>query len=300
MTAVLILGCVSAPVALAQGPQPTGVLLENVRVFDGKSERLSPPANVLVVGNTIKTVSTAPVVPPPGTQLTTINGGERVLMPGLIDAHWHSMFATPALAVGLSADFGYLNLVAGREATNTLMRGFTSVRDVGGPIFGLKRAIDEGVVPGPRVWPSGAVISQTGGHGDYRAPYEIPSAANAPLHHSEQIGAAAIADSPDEVRKRARELLMLGASQLKLAAGGGVSSNYDPLDVSQYTEAEIRAAVEAAENWGTRPRLHAARDPDGNQGRRQVYRARATGQRAERQTDGREGNLVEPAAVPRR
>jgi imidazolonepropionase-like amidohydrolase len=131
------------------------------------------------------------------------------------------------------------------------------VRDLGGPTFGLKRAIDEGIVNGPRIYPSGAFISQTAGHGDFRFPYEVPRQIGGPLSHSEQMGAAAIADSPDEVRLRTREQLMLGASQIKLMAGGGVSSSYDPLDVTQYTVAEIHAAVEAAANWGTYVTVHA-------------------------------------------
>src|SRR6516165_11361278 len=137
------------------------------------------------------------------------------------------------------------------------MRGFTSVRDMAGPSFGLKRAIDEGVIRGPRIWPSGAIISQTSGHGDFRFSYEVPAARNAPSSRFDAIGVGAIADGVDEVLRRAREQLMLGASQLKLAAGGGTASNYDPLDSSQYTEAEFRAAVDAAENWGTYVAVHA-------------------------------------------
>jgi len=137
-----------------------------------------------------------------------------------------------------------------------LMRGFTSIRDLGGPVFGLKRGIDAGLVPGPRIWPSGAFISQTGGHGDFRLPNDLPAR---PGDHtySERVGAAAIADDPDTVRLRTREQLALGASQIKLMAGGGVASNYDPLDVTQYTVPELRAAVEAAENWGTYVTVHA-------------------------------------------
>src|ERR1700729_2372809 len=108
-----------------------------------------------------------------------------------------------------------------------------------------------------RIWPSGAMISQTGGHGDFRLPYEVPASPNAPLSRVEAIGGGAIADGVDRVLKRAREQLMLGASQLKFAAGGGVSSHYDPIDVSQYTEAEFRAAVDAAENWCTYVAVHA-------------------------------------------
>ena len=154
-------------------------------------------------------------------------------------------------------DIGHLNLVAGAEATDTLMRGFTTVRDMGGPSFGLKRAIDEGTVAGPRIFPSGAIITVTSGHGDFRQPFELPRTLGAPQSRGEQTGAAMIADSPDEVRVRVREQLMLGASQIKLTAGGGVASPHSPLDASTFTEAELRAAVEAAENWGTYVTVHA-------------------------------------------
>jgi imidazolonepropionase-like amidohydrolase len=137
------------------------------------------------------------------------------------------------------------------------MRGFTTIRDLGGPVFGLKRAIDEGVMIGPRIYPSGAFISQTSGHGDFRFVFELPRTLGGPLSHSEVEGVAAIADSPDEVRLRAREQLRNGASQIKLMAGGGVASPNNPIESTQYTEAEIRAAVEAAENWGTYVTVHA-------------------------------------------
>jgi imidazolonepropionase-like amidohydrolase len=125
------------------------------------------------------------------------------------------------------------------------------------PCFGLKRAIDEGVIIGPRIYPSGAFISQTSGHGDFRFRFELPRTPGGSLSHSEVEGVAAIADSPDEVRLRAREQLRQGASQIKLMAGGGVASPYNPIESTQYTEPEIRAAVEAAENWGTYVTVHA-------------------------------------------
>jgi imidazolonepropionase-like amidohydrolase len=186
-----------------------------------------------------------------------IDGGGRTLMPGLIDNHWHTTMVRPTPAALLTGDIGHLNLVAGAEATATLMRGFTTVRDMGGPVFGLKRAIDEGTVTGPRIFPSGAIITVTSGHGDFRQPFELPRILGAPQSRGEQTGAAMIADSPDEVRVRVREQLMLGASQIKLTAGGGVASPNSPLDASTFTEAELRAAVEAAENWGTYVTVHA-------------------------------------------
>jgi imidazolonepropionase-like amidohydrolase len=232
----------------------TVTVFRNVRVFNGTSASLSAPTTVVVRGTVIASIGGS-VLTSPGA--TVIEGGGRTLMPGLIDAHWHSAMAAVPLPVLMTADVGYINLVAATSERDTLMRGFTSVRDVSGPTFGLKRAIDEGLIAGPRIWPSGAMISQSGGHGDFRMPYEVPAAPNAPLSRGEAINGGVIADGPDDVRKRVREQLMLGASQIKLAAGGGVASPYDPIDVTQYTEPEFRAAVEAAENWGTYVTVHA-------------------------------------------
>lgn len=255
--ALLMVSIFTAALAHAQDAPSTVVLFENVRIFDGKSTTLSAPSNVLVRGNKIERISTVSIPVDRRGDTRVVQGNGQTLMPGLIDAHWHAAMAAVALPVLMTADIGYINLVAGKAATETLMRGFTSVRDLSGPTFGLKRAIDEGIVNGPRIWPSGAMISQSGGHGDFRMPYEVPAPANAPLSRGEVLNGGVIADSPDEVRKRVREQLMLGASQIKLAAGGGVASSYDPIDVSQYSEEEFRAAVEAAENWGTYVTVHA-------------------------------------------
>jgi len=234
------------------------ILFENVIVFDGRSsERARAPASVLVVGDTIQAISAAPIEPPAGAELTRIDGGGRTLMPGLIDAHWHAMLIGQSLVDAMTSDVGYTNLRAAQVAEATLMRGFTTVRDMGGPVQGLRRAIEEGRFPGPRIFPSGAMISQTGGHGDFRLPHEVPRAANQGLSHTELTRTAAIADGVDEVLRRTREQLMLGATQIKLMAGGGVTSIYDPIDASQYTLEEIRAAVVAAENWGTYVTVHA-------------------------------------------
>jgi imidazolonepropionase-like amidohydrolase len=235
----------------------TATLFQNVRIFDGKSAALSAPSNVLVRGNTIERISVNPITVDTNTKVLVISADGRVLMPGLIDAHWHAFMAATSQMLLMTADSSYLHLLAAREAEATLMRGFTTVRDCGGPVFGLKRAIDEGVMIGPRIYPSGAFISQTSGHGDFRFSFEVPRPPGGPLSHSEVEGIAAIADSPDEVRLRAREQLRQGASQIKLMAGGGVNSPHNPIESTQYTEAEIRAAVEAAENWGTYVTVHA-------------------------------------------
>src|SRR6516162_1057884 len=243
--------------APAQDSQPSAVLFEDVRVFDGKSAGLSGPTNVLVRGNKIEKISTAPIPLDRNSNTRIINGGGRTLMPGLIDMHVHIMLVRPPHDEALVWDIGYLNLVAGAEATDTLMRGFTTVRDLGGPSFGLKRAIDDGVVAGPRIFPSGTMITITGGHGDFRQLFEVPRILGGPLTRMEQEGGSLVADSPDEVRVRVREQLMLGATQIKLTGGGGVASPHSPLDVITFTEPELRAAVEAAENWGTYVTVHA-------------------------------------------
>jgi len=257
LIAVLCLADVSA-FAQPQSAGPSGaILFENVRIFDGKSSTLTGSMNVLVRGNTIDRISKDPIPVDRSANTRIVAGGGRTLMPGLIDAHWHAMFVRPTPAALLAGDIGHLNLVAGAEAADTLMRGFTTVRDVGGPVFGLKQAIDEGVIPGPRIYPSGAMITITSGHGDFRQPFEVPRVIGSPQSRGEQTGAAMIADSPDEVRVRVREQLLQGASQIKLTAGGGVASPHSPLDVSTFTEPELRAAVEAADNWGTYVTVHA-------------------------------------------
>ncbi|MCC7250680.1 amidohydrolase family protein [Hyphomicrobium sp.] len=232
-------------------------LFDNVRIFDGKSDTLSAAMNVLIRGNIIEKISADPVPVDRRASTTIIAGDGRTLMPGLIDAHWHAMLIRPDPAQAIGGDIGYNNLVAAAEAHATLLRGFTTVRDVGGAVFGLKRAIDEGVVDGPRIYPSGAIITVTSGHGDFRQLSDLPRRIGGSLTRMEQIGGSMVADSPDEVRVRVREQLMQGASQIKLTAGGGVSSPFSPIDVTTFTEAELRAAVEAAENWGTYVSTHA-------------------------------------------
>lgn len=240
--------------ASAAPPQQHAVLFRNVRVFDGVSGRVSGAQDVLVRGNLIERIAPGQA-PEPGAQV--IEGDGRVLMPGLIDAHWHSMLVGPTIAQLLNGDQRYLSLLAGVEAGKTLMRGFTSVRDVGGNAFGLKQATDSGLLPGPRVHPSGAMITVTSGHGDFRGADELPRTLGTPARTGDPTGDSAVADTPDEVRVRVREQLMRGASQIKLTAGGGVSSPHSPLDVVTFTGPELRAAVEAAGNWGTYVTVHA-------------------------------------------
>ncbi|WP_297087501.1 amidohydrolase family protein [Thermoleptolyngbya sp. C42_A2020_037] len=240
------------------------VVFQNVRVFDGTSPRLSGPTNVLVIDNKIERISTSPIPVPADLRTLLINGEGKVLMPGLIDAHAHLFLEGVAGQAALfEAGAGGDALVqrvfraAAESSTQMLMNGFTSARDMAGPVFDLKKAIDQGQLAGPRLWPSGAMISQTSGHGDFRTLDELPRTPTSELSLAEKYGVGAIADGVPEVLRATREQLMRGATQIKLAAGGGVASVYDPLDVSQYTEDEFRAAVDAAADWNTYVTVHA-------------------------------------------
>ncbi|WP_421914273.1 amidohydrolase family protein [Mesorhizobium sp.] len=230
------------------------VLLRNVNIFDGTNGKLLEGQGVLVEGNLIKAIVASTETVP---DADIIDCGGRTLMPGMIDAHWHSILAGISQIVAMTADIPYVHLVAAQEAERTVLRGFTTVRDVGGPSFALKRAIDEGRIAGPRIYPSGAMITQTSGHGDFRMRTELPRTPQSNLSAAEQAGISAIADGEAEVLRRVREQLMLGASQIKIMGGGGVASAYDPIDALQYTETEMKAAVQAADDWGTYVCIHA-------------------------------------------
>ena len=233
---------------------PGTVLIKGAQIFDGQSPDLIEGQDVLVKQGKITRIG-KDIEAPDGA--VTLEADGRTLIPGLIDAHWHSLFCTVTMPVLLSADIAYINHAANKAATETLMRGFTTVRDVGGNVFGLKRATDEGLLAGPRIYPSGAFLTQTSGHGDYRGPNDVPVCLCSELSYLERSGITIIADGVPEVTKRAREVLRQGASQLKVMAGGGVSSTYDPLDVTQYTFEELKTIVDVARTWNTYVCVHA-------------------------------------------
>lgn len=231
------------------------ILINNVQIFNGKDNKLIR-GNILIEGNLIKTISSNTIAIDTMHAVKVIDGQGKFLMPGLIDAHVHLLFESVPQMQAMMSDFAMLNLIAAKAAEKQLLRGFTTVRDLGGGALTLAKAIDMGLVVGPRVYASGAFISQTGGHGDFGLPTDVPRKIGA-LSYAESNGMVAVADGADNVLMRTREQLRQGATQIKLMAGGGVSSDYDPLDVAQYTEAEFKAAVVAAENWGTYVTVHA-------------------------------------------
>ncbi|MGV0828100.1 amidohydrolase family protein [Empedobacter brevis] len=252
---LLTLFLLSTTFTFAQTKQ---ILIENVRILDHQTKSLTSPMNVLVSGQKIQKISTS-AISTNGPYVVKINGGGKTLMPGLIDVHVHMVFGSLTMAQMMSPEMSeeLLMTKVGEASQKMLMRGFTSVRDAGGPIFPLKLAIDKGKVSGPRIWPSGATISQTAGHGDFRTPDERSRRFFGKPSRAELLGATFIADGRDEVLTATRENLRFGASQIKLMAGGGTSSAYDPIDVTQYTFDEMKAAVDAAEDWGTYVMVHA-------------------------------------------
>lgn len=246
---------ISTSLTVAQTKQ---ILIENVRLLDHKTAALTEPMNVLVSGQLIQKISPSAIVVKDNDVLR-INGNGKSLIPGLIDVHVHMVFGSLTMAQLMAPNMSEDALIqsVGASSQQMLMRGFTSVRDAGGPIFPLKAAIDKGKIAGPRIWPSGATISQTAGHGDFRTPDERSRRFFGKPSRAEQMGATFIADGRDDVLTAVRENLRFGASQIKLMAGGGTSSAYDPIDVTQYTLDEMKAAVEAAEDWGTYVMVHA-------------------------------------------
>ncbi|NYT20942.1 MAG: amidohydrolase family protein [Methanomicrobiales archaeon] len=193
-------------------------------------------------------------------RVNVIDGKGRTLMPGLIDAHWHTMFNSWPISKVLSYDFGLLSIEAAIKAREALLRGFTTVRDAGANVFPVKKAADAGLIEGPRIYPSGPYISQTSGHGDFRGPNDVPENPGTPLDYVQRVGHVLIADGVPEVIKRTREVLRMGASQVKAMAGGGVTSLYDPLDVTEYTFEEMKAICDVARSWNTYVMIHANTD----------------------------------------
>lgn len=232
----------------------TIILIKNVNVWDGTSNSLSTNFSVLIEDNLIKKVAKN-IAEPNGAMV--LDGGGKTLIPGLSDAHVHLSATMSGSEARNDAHWMYTSIRTAKAAENFLMLGFTTVRDLGGPVFGVKRAVDEGLVPGPRIYPSGAYISQTSGHGDFRSANE-PSVllSGGQMHASDALGWSFVVDGVPEVLKAARENLRHGATQLKVMAGGGIASDFDPIHSVQFTTEELEAAVQAATDWDTYVAVH--------------------------------------------
>lgn len=175
LTSISLIAGTSFAQTASQATPKTATLYENVRVFNGTADKLTPPTNVLVVDNLIRTISSKPIEIPQGVTATHIAGDGRTLMPGLIDAHDHIWVGVPqAVVFDPKTTHEMLHEKAKGSAKATLMAGITTIRDMCGPVFGLKNEIDQGKVIGPRIYPSGTIITQTSGHGDFSAPEALP------------------------------------------------------------------------------------------------------------------------------
>jgi imidazolonepropionase-like amidohydrolase len=229
------------------------ILFNNVRVFDGTSEALTGPVNVLVAGNLIADISEESIDAIPSA--TVIDGAGRTLMPGLVDLHSHLLANGDGGLVDIEANFTWqdLGLRMAAMARLFLMEGFTTVRDMGGACGGLRRQIDAGVIEGPRVYPACAWIGPPGGHSDMRnftMPQTPMASQTERLHISIQVNGA------DDVMAVARQNFMLGATQLKIMQTGGVASLFDPWQLNGLVEDEIAAAVAVANNYGSYVAAH--------------------------------------------
>jgi imidazolonepropionase-like amidohydrolase len=239
--------------------QSNQIMFTNVKVFDGVSGSLTD-GPVLVEGNLIKAIGVGDISAAAGENTTIVDGGGRTLMPGLMDAHVHLALVRRPDEILNDYDWMYVGALANEQAKEMLLRGFTTVRDIGGPTVGLHRAIEEGQIIGPRLFSSGPYITQTSGHGDFRNYNQLHPGIYGRYSLMEMQGWLIMADGPEEVTRAVREALRFGAKQVKMMAGGGVSSPYDPLHTIQGGPEEFSAAVKAAEQWGTYVAVHAYTD----------------------------------------
>jgi imidazolonepropionase-like amidohydrolase len=252
---LLISAAISMTLGATSAVAANQTLINNVNVFDGKSDSLLEGAYVLVEDDLIKSVSTTK--PETNGDAVVIDGKGGTLMPGLSDTHVHIAFASIPQQALLFGDPGYAYIHSTVDAEAMLMRGVTSVRDMGGNTFGLKMAIDQGLVKGPRIYPSGAMLGQTAGHSDFRMPNQQHYKFGGHRAVVDVDGHGRIVDGVPDMLSAVRENLRHGASHIKLAAGGGYSSPADPLTGNQLTFDEIKAAVDAAKDWGTYVTVHA-------------------------------------------
>ena len=243
----------ATPAAAADEKKPVQILFKNVNIFNGNDDKLAIGQDVLVEGNLINKIGKGLTA---NAGATVINGRGRTLMPGLIEAHAHLSLHGDLFQIRNDLNWMYVGAKSGAEATRMLMRGFTTARDAGGPVNGLRKVIDAGHVDGPRIYAAGPPLTQTGGHFDIRG-------LNEPNYYFLGIPDAKqfmewmyMADGVPEVQKATREVFRKGSSHVKIMAGGGVATVYDPLDGLQFTPEEIRAIVVEAEKVGSYAMAH--------------------------------------------
>jgi imidazolonepropionase-like amidohydrolase len=246
--------------AIAQDKPKPQTLFINCNIFDGKADKLDNNKRVLVEGNLIKEIGGEALKA--AKQAKVIDCGGRTLMPGLHDMHTHIGIYRPVAGdTRIDMTPFLVGAVAAARAPAMLMNGFTLIRDIGGPAKFLQRAIDAGVVIGPRVLPTENFVTQTSGHGDFRNrtdPHPNIDSRGSTNYVDQYY--SCFADGPTEIRRCIREQLGKGATQIKIFTGGGVASEKDPLHSVQYTPEEVQVAVQTAAQWQTYVAAHAFTD----------------------------------------
>ena len=228
------------------------ILFRNLNLLDPRWNESRGGYEVLVEGDTIKEVSPKPIK---AAKAQVVDCGKRTLMPGLIDCHVHVFLVEVNFRLLESMPLTLLTAKSADLMKGMIDRGFTTVRDTGGADWGIKAAVDSGLIPGPRLFISARAIGPTGGHSDSRRRTDsgTPSCGCC----NAMVYSMAIADGPDAVRKAVREQMRQGADQVKIMCSGGVASPYDPLDSLQFSEAEIAAATDEAKAFGRYVLAHA-------------------------------------------
>ena len=239
--------------AFAQDEPLPQILITNVDVWDGTSDSLRSGMNVLIEGNLVTQITASRIL---ATGATVIDGSSRVLMPGLIDMHSHLCLQEGMMEGRDTYDQMAMGAMTAHFLASYLDQGFTTARDLGCNILSIAKAVNQGRIPGPRIFPAGGFISQTGGHADVGVQTDEIGRTN----YLQEHGFGYIVDGRDEIMKAVRHNLRMGATHIKVMAGGGVASEWDPLHMTQYTLDEMKAAVEVAEDYGTYVTVHAYHD----------------------------------------
>lgn len=237
----------TAPQPMADAP----ILLKNLRLLDPAFDEARGGYEILIEGGRFKEVSDTPIKV---TAATAIDCGGRVVMPGLIDCHVHCLHSEVYMRRMEDVPLTLAAARGARRIRQMLDRGFTTVRDTGGTDWGMKTAVDQGLIPGPRLFIAGRSIGPTGGHSDGRSrtnPGYPCACCNG------QAYLRLVVDGEDAVRKAVREQMRQGSDHIKIMVSGGVASPYDPLESDQFSDAEISAAVEEAEAFGRYVCAHA-------------------------------------------
>ena len=254
LTAIFSSAVLTFAVFAAEMDAPAQTLIKNVHVWDGTSDGVTKKINVLVEGNLIKKIRATDS--DANADATVIDGNGSIMIPGLIDMHAHLCLQEGMLVGRDNYDQMAMGARTAISMQQYLEQGFTTARDVGCNVLGVAKAINNGLLPGPRIYPAGGFLSQTGGHADTGSFNDVPGA----VDDLERHGFGYIVDGKTEVRRAARQNLRAGATHIKLMAGGGVASEFDPIHITQFSVEEFETAVEVANDYGTYVTVHAYHD----------------------------------------